>query len=84
MRSSRMADRARRRDAVHFRHLHIHQHQVEIAFLNRDDGPSTVVDPSDRMTCSSEHRFDDVSIHFEVVRDQNARGVGDEGGRIAG
>ena len=89
------ADAAGRLKAIHPRHAHIHQHDVEHRVFHRRDGFLAVFGAGDRMAGGAEERPGDVAVHHDIVNDQHVhrmrRGrsrvshllaVGSGGGRV--
>ena len=58
---------------IHFRHLHIHEHQIEICFAKRVDGLSSVLSESYAMASFFEQAQDKALVHRVVFRDQDAQ-----------
>ncbi len=66
------ADRGRRFEAVHFRHMAIHEDQVVIAVPCRFDGFASVVHDFVAVPHSLEHAGDDFLVHGVVFGDEDA------------
>jgi hypothetical protein len=71
VRGKHLADLPRGLVAVHVRHLHIHQHKIIMAALQRDDRRETVRDGVRAVAEPSEETQRDLLVHGVVLRQQD-------------
>ena len=78
LRVVQFADGGRGLKAVHFRHLHVHQHHVEILLLEQIQGLPAVLGDLDRVPAISQHVKDELLVGRGVFGQQHAqRAAGD-------
>ena len=65
--SGKISDLARRVNAIHHRHMYVHQHNIKAAPLYLLKRLRSVHCDGNFMTMTSEHRANDVAVQFHIL-----------------
>ena len=73
LRVVQLADGCRSLKAVHFRHLHVHQHHVEILLLKQSQGLPAILGDLDAVAAISQNMTDELLVGRRVFGHQHAK-----------